>query len=87
MCQAFTERTSHLTRLNDKNLNARLADTERKTQASSEKQDALIEEVRDRLEENNRLIKSSKTTLIYTLGLNYIMKLGGELKSFAQRIL
>jgi hypothetical protein len=71
--------------INDKNVSARLTETENQAKDEMQKQSGLVIEVRDRLKENN-LISAIAAEVIDTLRLQWFRQLGTELKSMMNRI-
>src|SRR5438046_786758 len=77
-------------KVNDDKLNARLSDAEQKTQTSFDNQDSILDEVRNRLEENNRLVSAGNaatTKIMDSLRLAWLKQLGLELKAFMWKII
>jgi hypothetical protein len=77
-------------KLNDDKLNARLSNTEQKTQASLDNQDSVLDKVCNRLEENNRLLSAGNATarkLLNSLRLKWLKQLGLELKALMRKII
>ncbi|KAF4636663.1 hypothetical protein G7Y89_g1430 [Cudoniella acicularis] len=75
----------NILKVNDVKLNARLTESDE----TSKTQGSLIIEVRDRLEENNRLISAGNTIatkIAEKLRLDWLQQLGSELKSLMERI-
>jgi hypothetical protein len=77
-------------KVNDENLNARISNAEQKTQTSLDNQDSVLDEVRNRLEENNRLVSAGNAAtrkIIDSLRLEWLKQLGLEMKAFMRKII
>lgn len=72
--------------INDRKLNARLTDSETKSDSKSQEHTTIVTEVRDRLKENNTLISAVATKVSDALRFEWFQQLGSELKSMMNRI-
>ena len=75
--------------MNDKRLHARLSDNDARIKASSDAQQLLLQEVNDKLDENNNQIRAVRTVtakISETLRLGWIRQLGEELKDWMRKI-
>ena len=78
-----------MTKLNDKRLHARLSVNDAKIQASSDAQQLLLQEIKDKLDENNEQIRSLSTVttkIAEGLRLDWVRQLGEELKRWMRKI-
>jgi hypothetical protein len=81
---------STLAQANHTELSNRLSDAEQKNQDATDAQNALLVQVRDRLEKNNTLVSASNaitTKVKEALRLKWFTQLGAELKDFMRRII
>ena len=77
-------------KVKDEKLNARLSDTEQKTQNSLDNQDSLLDEVRNRLEENNKLVLAGNAAarkIMDYVRLEWLKQLGLEVQAFMRKII
>jgi hypothetical protein len=77
-------------KINDDKLDTRLSHTERNTQTLLDNQHSVLEEVRNKLEENKRLISAGNvatTKLLDSLRLEWLKKLGLELKTLMWKVI
>lgn len=82
-------RFRNLNKLSDKRLHARLALSEGRTENSYKEQQLLLKDVKDKLEENNKQIRAGNAVTLKiseTLRLDWIRRLGSELKTFMRKI-
>jgi hypothetical protein len=77
-------------KVNDDKLDARLSDTEQKTRTSLDNQNNILDEVRNRLKDINRLLSAGNTAtrkLVNSLRLEWFKQLSLELKTLMWKIL
>ncbi|KAH8819392.1 hypothetical protein F5884DRAFT_10370 [Xylogone sp. PMI_703] len=72
--------------INDRKLNARLTNSESKTEDEMKKQTNVVAEIRDRLTENTRLLSTVATKVTESLRFEWFRQLGTELKIMMSKI-
>ena len=81
--------SSNLTKVNDKRLHARLSDNDARIKASSDAQQLLLQEIKEKLDENSHQVRSVSTVTAKfseSLRLGWIRQLGEELKGWMMKI-
>jgi hypothetical protein len=72
--------------VNDRKMVERITESENKAEEAQKKQSSDVTEVKDRLEENNRLISTVATKVSEALRFQWFHQLGSELKSLMNKI-
>lgn len=78
-----------MNKLSDKRLNARLEDSDDRNESSSKNQQVLLNEIKDKLNENDKQIQLGNNAtfkILTTLRVGWFRQLGQELKSIMQKI-
>lgn len=88
-CGPLLTQQSHLTKLNDEKLHARLESSEEKVAISIKEQRFLLNEIKDQLHENNNQVRAGNAVtskIVGSLRVDWIRSLSLDIKKFMQGI-